>query len=373
MINELQALTDDIGAVPKAPEMDADGAYSTHDYYQTFGSWNDALKAAGLDKQAALIDELERVGAAIGEIPSTTQIDERSRYSSGMYADEFGSITDARERAGFAKPERAQSSEQSSQTAEVTNKSTLESNSDPTQKALIKEIQRLDHTERLFPYAADMNSQGEYSAYDCQQMFGSWDEALAAAGIDKRARLLKELRHVRDVVEGAPKTIDMDHHGNVSASMYGNFFESWSDAISHIEESHSSASGNDSQNHGKSRSGSRSGGSTNIEGETLRWEDIPRSGRLPSQIAIQVKKRLRSQSDRVHDRYLVQDVDGTEFEIKIWDKHEIMVDWEPGAWYVLSEARGTVWESDGETKRLLDSTKDLVVEKYHASTEGVDR
>jgi len=47
LINELQTLTEDLGGAPKAPEMDDQGSYSTHEYYREFGSWNDALGAAG--------------------------------------------------------------------------------------------------------------------------------------------------------------------------------------------------------------------------------------------------------------------------------------------------------------------------------------
>ncbi|QLG60345.1 homing endonuclease associated repeat-containing protein [Halorarum salinum] len=73
LINELQTLTEELGGAPKAPEMDDQGSYSTHEYYRKFGSWNDALDAAGIDRRESLLTELERVAADIGEIPSTTQ------------------------------------------------------------------------------------------------------------------------------------------------------------------------------------------------------------------------------------------------------------------------------------------------------------
>jgi hypothetical protein len=102
LINELQTLTEELGGAPRAPEMDDQGSYSTHEYYREFGSWDDALGAAGIDRRESLLTELERVAADNGEIPSTTQIDEHSRYSSGMYADEFGTITAAHEAADFS-------------------------------------------------------------------------------------------------------------------------------------------------------------------------------------------------------------------------------------------------------------------------------
>jgi len=48
--------------------MDDQGSYSTHEYYREFGSWNDALGAAGIDRRGSLLAELKRVAADIGEI-----------------------------------------------------------------------------------------------------------------------------------------------------------------------------------------------------------------------------------------------------------------------------------------------------------------
>ncbi|MDF9746295.1 homing endonuclease associated repeat-containing protein [Natrinema salsiterrestre] len=357
LLDELQALTEELGAVPKAPEMDEQGTYSTHEYYQTFGSWDDALDAAGLDKRAALIDELERVATELGEIPSTTQVDEHGRYSSGMYSNEFGTFTEARDVANFEflEEEPSREGESQSETEQDEDRATENPDAEPAREALIAEIQRLDRsTEELLPYASEMDSRGEFTAYGCQREFGSWDDALDAAGIDKRERLLEELRRVRDEVERIPKTTDMDNHGRVSASMYSNFFGSWTEATSLIEDATLSASG-------KGDSTTTSEGDTLDENDedVLTWEDIPGNSRLPGPIPIQIVEKRTARSDRVDGRYLVRDLAGTEFELKVWAKHGITVDWEPGCWYVLSEARGTVWESDGEVNRMLDSTRDL--------------
>jgi len=283
LINELQTLTEDLGGAPKAPEMDDQGSYSTHEYYREFGSWNDALGAAGIDRRESLLAELKRVAADIGEIPSTTQIDEHSRYSSGMYADEFGTITAAREAATFASGE---DSEQESQAHDSTDESHGQPDdsataptpdSGPSRQALINEIQRLDDGENLVPYASEMDSDGAYKSYDCLQEFGSWDEALEAAGIDKRERLLEELRRVRDELGQLPKTTEMNHHGRVSAGMYANFFGSWTEATSLIdarEESTNETTESDPSPDTREESNS----SPVLNGDRdsiLTWEDIP--------------------------------------------------------------------------------------------------
>ncbi|MFB6126890.1 MAG: homing endonuclease associated repeat-containing protein [Halolamina sp.] len=166
--------------------------------------------------------------------------------------------------------------------------------------------------------------------------------------------LLQELRRVRDEVGRIPKTTDMDNHGRVSASMYSNFFGSWTEAISLIEDATSATSGS-----GGSTNGSESDTLSENDEDVLTWEDIPGNSRLPGPIAVRIVEKRSTRSDSVDGRYLVRDLGGREFEFKIWAKHGIPVDWETGCWYVLSEARGTVWESDGEVKRMLDSTRDL--------------
>jgi len=80
----------------------------------------------------------------------------------------------------------------------------------------------------------------------------------------------------------------------------------------------------------------------------------PRNSRLPSPIAVQVKEKKPTRSNRVEGRYLVADLNGKEFELKVWQKHGLNIEWDVDTWYVLREARGTVWESDGEVHRLLD-------------------
>lgn len=232
----------------------------------------------------------------------------------------------------------------------------------PTRKALIEEIIRLDNGENLVPYASDMDADGAFKAYDCQQEFGSWDVALEAAGIDKRARLLEELRRIRDEIGRMPKTTDVNRYGRVSASMYGSFFGSWSEAISLIEDQKQETIGSDDSSHSSPESKQEPDSQSVLssdDDDVLTWEDIPGTGRLPAPIAVQIKKERRSHSDSVDSRYTVADLDGKEFDLKIWQKHEIDIDLEIDSWYILDSTSGTVWESDGEVKRLLDSTRDL--------------
>lgn len=143
--------------------------------------------------------------------------------------------------------------------------------------------------------------------------------------------------------------------------MYANFFGSWTEATSLIdarEEPTNETTESDPSPDTREESNS----SPVLNGDKdsiLTWEDIPGNSRLPSPIAVQVKEKKRTRSNRVEGRYLVADLNGKEFELKVWQKHGLDIEWDVDTWYVLREARGTVWESDGEVHRLLDSTRDL--------------
>jgi hypothetical protein len=143
--------------------------------------------------------------------------------------------------------------------------------------------------------------------------------------------------------------------------MYSNFFGSWTEATSLIDASEKSTNETtESDLSPDTREESNSSPVLNGDRDSiLTWEDIPGNSRLPSSIAVQVKEKKRTRSDRVDGRYLVADLNGKEFELKVWQKHGLEIEWEVDTWYILREARGTVWESDGEVHRLLDSTRDL--------------
>lgn len=50
LLDGLESLADRIGDPPTRDQMNEVGPFSQTPYYETFGSWGDALEAAGLDK-----------------------------------------------------------------------------------------------------------------------------------------------------------------------------------------------------------------------------------------------------------------------------------------------------------------------------------
>ena len=111
LIAELTRLADELEKVPTAREMNEHGAYSYETYHNRFGSWNEALTAAGYQprpntktptiERNDLIAELTRLGDELDKPPTSDEMVEHGAYSSHTYKDRFGSWNEALKAAGF--------------------------------------------------------------------------------------------------------------------------------------------------------------------------------------------------------------------------------------------------------------------------------
>ena len=107
LIQELKRVTDKLGEPPTFREMQSEGDYAPHTYDRHFGSWNQALRAAGFEPENsgskiskdALLDEIIRLTHEFGEPPSARVMDEKGEYGSATYQRRFGSWSKAVETA----------------------------------------------------------------------------------------------------------------------------------------------------------------------------------------------------------------------------------------------------------------------------------
>lgn len=98
LIEELQWVDEEVEGIPYPADMNESGAFSTHDYQEEFGSWDDALDITGVDKEQELLKEMQRVAEKVGEDMTAPEMNEHGRYSSSMVARYFGSWSEAKER-----------------------------------------------------------------------------------------------------------------------------------------------------------------------------------------------------------------------------------------------------------------------------------
>lgn len=171
LLEGIRDLADDLGETPTGPEMSSKGPYSSSTYANRFGSWVDAVEEAGLEPRARqsisrqdLIDDLAAVAEEIGRPPKADDVRELGRHSVGALYDEFGSFIEARKAAGiFDEPNPNRFSEED----------------------LLEELRRLAESG-VPPQRADMNRDGRYSSSTYEKRFGTWGEAVNAAGYSTR-------------------------------------------------------------------------------------------------------------------------------------------------------------------------------------------
>lgn len=206
-----------------------------------FGSWNAAVEAAGFEPNTAtekisrdaLIDELQRLRAELGEIPTADQMDDTGAYAYITYYERFGSWADALEMVFGEVPDR-----------------TWEHVSDAE---LLADLQRLAGDDGACPTVDDVEERGSHAVQTYRDRFGSWQDAVEKAGFDQptsqgvtTAELLADLRRLRDEFGTKPTTRMVTEHGHHSIRTYYSRFDSWDTILNKAFDDTESASANDS-------------------------------------------------------------------------------------------------------------------------------
>lgn len=182
LLKELHNLADELGTTPKVRDMRNQGAFSVTVYQERFGSWNDALAAAGFQPTTrgpdkipvnVLLEELQRLADVLETTPTKSDMQDYGEYSANVYQDRFGSWNNAITAAGL--------SINSHQPAELSD------------DALVAELQRLTNEFESTPTMTDMCDHGKFSSSIYHIRFGSWNAALEAAKLSPNKRYPTEI------------------------------------------------------------------------------------------------------------------------------------------------------------------------------------
>jgi hypothetical protein len=223
LLKELRRLSKEISGTPASRDMAELGEYAPSSYSIAFGTWNNAIQAAGVKigrhrdvSEAELISEIQSLASDLGHPPTVYQMRDQGRFGVSTVSNEFGTWNDALKAAGF-EPNREK---------------------DVDKAKLKDEIRRLNQEYGRPPTANEMESDGKYSVGAFGRSFGSWNEALSATGFEPHNRndipdeeLLAELNRLGDELDRTPTVIDMEAKGEFGHSTYENSFGSWNDAI----------------------------------------------------------------------------------------------------------------------------------------------
>lgn len=227
LIDEINQLAEELDHPPKRREMDEYGNISSGPYSQKFGSWNNALQAAGFEpinqtniSRYKLIDELQRLAKEDDSSPTQMKMLNEGKFSFRPYLDTFGSWNEALEAAGLE----------------------LNSRHGISKQELITELKEFAEELGHTPTFTEMDKEGPFSANAYTEEFGSWNDALRAAGLDINSRqniseveLKHELHRLSEELDRPPERREMDKYGRFSSTPYNDKFGSWNDALRAVE------------------------------------------------------------------------------------------------------------------------------------------
>lgn len=169
-LEDLREFADELGKPPTKGEMNDDGPHSTTPYYTRWGSWNDALEEAGLGtnhREIAtedLLADLQRLADEYGEPVLVETVNDHGKYGQATYFRRFDSWFDARDQAGLV----AEGIREGRRVDE---------------DELIDAVRDLAMELGRPPSQDEMDRRGDRSITPYIRRWGTWDQALEAAGL----------------------------------------------------------------------------------------------------------------------------------------------------------------------------------------------
>lgn len=263
-LEEIRRVAKKVERTPRAEDMSNHGQFSVQPYQSRWDSWSDAVKAAGLELENGqlhsvssqeLLDNLRDVASRLERTPTTSEIDELGRFSPSTYQKRFGTIANARAKAGLKrKIDRTERVEFECEWCGSTEKK-IPSEAERrdycsstcanqavggiTDEELIQSLKSLAKKLGRAPSSQEFDEKTKYWHGVIANRFGSYSQAIRDIGYEPIApkdvsdeKLLQDLREIEEKAGRAPRIGDLKESGSVSTSMpYVTRFGSWADAL----------------------------------------------------------------------------------------------------------------------------------------------
>lgn len=233
LLEELTRLAEEYGPSVGVNDMRRDGKYSGTAYITEFGSWNEAKEAADLQTndpagtrwpdRDECIKQIRELGIELGRAPRIPDVRVGDTdYETKWYFDKFDGWGELLEEAGFdAEPPY---------------------NKIPKQVYLDDLQRVHDSLDRDYMKKDLYTEKGQFSGKTVNKQFGGWIAALEEAGLpaqEKRDRKYKyseaeledDLRRLSDELNKRPTAADLNEHGSHAYPTYANRYGSWVDAL----------------------------------------------------------------------------------------------------------------------------------------------
>jgi hypothetical protein len=244
LLDEIKRLDASLDRIPYESDIDQDGRFTAYTYRDRFGSWDEALETAGIDKEAVLLEDMQQVADTVDGDLTQPAMNEHGKYSASMAARFFGSWSEAKERLEeweASKPEE-DANKMDASSGDV-DRPSFDVPADVDKSDLVDEIQSFADIIDEPPTEELVVAYGRYPADEYRMAFGSWDAALETAGLDPdgipdwtarshtNVEVLDGLRTVADELGRAPTTTEAGEHVEFSPGLASLRFGSWSDAL----------------------------------------------------------------------------------------------------------------------------------------------
>ena len=226
----IRELADQLDTTPTQAEMDEHGTISQHAIIDEFGSWNEGVRAAGLEPNQKhgisddeILEEIRRTARRLGRVPSMSEMNEHGEYSVAVVERAFGSWTTGVRAAGLQP-----ASETRRQASRV------------SKREVIREIRSLASELGRAPSAREMNERGAIAAGTVRKRFEQFDAAVRAAGFDPcptaaerytRAEVIDAIQRTAEELGQPPTCDEMRATGDCSPETAQRLFGSWNTAL----------------------------------------------------------------------------------------------------------------------------------------------
>ena len=227
LLDDIRDLAAKFGRPPTLAEYDDHGTAAKTTVTRRFGGWNEALEAAGCDPReptSAIPDEellaaLQELADDLGHVPTGAEMNTEGPHWVSTYEDAFGSWGEALDAAGLEDPGvRGRPHDD---------------------ETLLAELRRVGEVMEGTPAYSDMALEGAHDPRTYVRRFGSWNDALEAAGFDAReqgqqvsdAELVRDLHRLAEELGERPTSSDVVEAGAHGLATYQRRFGSWSAAV----------------------------------------------------------------------------------------------------------------------------------------------
>lgn len=237
LLNDIKLAARSLDKTPTIEEYDEKGEYHHDTIIKRFNTWDNAVEAAGLKPnnkyshytKDEAIDDIQCVANKLGESPSCNQYREHGKWSPETIREKFGSWPDAVREAGLEPKGKGGYSVQNGD-----NQTPGEYIPDTK---LLNDLQDVIDELGYPPTKKEYTTEGKFSGVTLSKRFGGWDGAMSEIGVDYNIgsvhpdKIIADIQSVAEQIGHQPSGKEYNNYGNHTRQTARNKFGSWNDAL----------------------------------------------------------------------------------------------------------------------------------------------